>query len=74
MVTNPKFIKRLPSFRDIKEVVIADVIAVWNRASLSTIESRSIHTKLKLAIERFAGARERAARFRSCTCQRRVVE
>ena len=31
--TDPKLIKKLPGFPDIKEVVIADVIAVWNRAS-----------------------------------------
>ena len=63
MDTDPKFIKKLPSFQDTKEVVIADVSAVWNRTSLPTIEPRSIHTKLKLAVEMFAGARKKAAKL-----------
>ena len=32
--TEPKFLKKLPSFNDIKEVVKTDVTAVWKRAFL----------------------------------------
>ena len=44
--TDRKFLTKLPSYHDIIEVVIADVVAVWNRANLPTTESRSIHTNL----------------------------
>ena len=63
--TDRKFLKKLPGFRNIKKVIIADVVAVWNRSSLPKTESKStgIHKKLQQTVERFAGARKRAAKL-----------
>ena len=61
--TEPNSFKKLPSFNDIKEVVKADVTTVRHKASLPTIKSRSILTKLKKIVEKLAGARKRTAKL-----------
>ena len=50
MVTDSKFAKKKTTFNDLKDVVISDVVELRRKGSLPTIESKSIHKKLKCYI------------------------
>ena len=56
--TDPKFLKKISGFNDIKNIVITDTVELWRKATLLTIESKSAHTKLKQVIDKFAAARK----------------
>ena len=60
MVTDSKFAKKKTTFNDLKDVVISDVVELWRKGSLPTIESKSIHKKLKMLHQRFEVARKSA--------------
>ena len=62
MTTDPKYLRKVPGFSDLKDLVISDVVKLWKKASLPTIELRSIHTKI---IEKFTLARKRAKKIKS---------
>ena len=44
--TDPKFLKKIPGFNDIKNIVITDGVEIWRKASLPIIKSKTVHTKL----------------------------
>ena len=59
MVTNTKFSKK-KTFNGLKDVVISDIIELWIKGSLPTIEAKIIHKKLKMLHQRFEVANKLA--------------
>ena len=53
-------IPKKTTFNDLKDVVISDVVELWRKGSLPTIETKSIHKKLKMLHQRFEVATKSA--------------
>ena len=60
MVTDIKFSKKIPTFNDVKDVVISDVVELWRKNSLPVIGAKSIHKKFKMLHQSFEVARKLA--------------
>ena len=60
MVTDTKFSKKIPTFNDVKDVVIRDVVDLRRKGSLPVIVAKSIHKKLKMLHQRYEVARKLA--------------
>jgi len=65
MDTDPNFLTSVPSFSDVQDLVQAEVKALWEKASLPIVNSKSVQNKLKRVFERFAAARKRAKKLKS---------
>ena len=57
--TDPKFLKKLPYFNDLKDDRVNDVIKIWKTASLPVIGSIRIQTKLKNIISKFEAVKSK---------------
>ena len=49
---NVKFMKKSPGFRDVKDKLMRDVVALWDKACVPIISSQRIEAKLKDLIRR----------------------
>ena len=58
--TRDEFLYKLPSFSDLRNEVVKDVMQIWQVASLPTVGFKRIQTKLKELIAKFEGAKKRA--------------
>ena len=67
MDTDPKFLRKIPGFSDVQGLVQAEVIGLWEKASLPIVNSKSVQNKLKRVVERFDAARKRSKRLNSLT-------
>ena len=85
---DPKFLKKLPYFNDLKDDTVNDVIKIWKTARLPVISSIRIQTKLENIISKFEAAKKRAKTnksgevneewmndlFHICKCKCKITE
>ena len=45
--SNPKFIKKLPNFEDVKDRLTSDVTNIWTKANLPIVSLITVKTKIK---------------------------
>lgn len=57
--TNPKFLKKIPHYKDLKDQLLRDVVGVWNKACLPVLSKQRIEAKLKELIEKYNAARKK---------------
>ena len=55
---NVKFMKKSPGFRDVKDNLMRDVVALWDKGCVPIISSQRIEAKLKDLIRRYEAARK----------------
>ena len=67
MDTDPKFLRKIPGFSDVQGLIQAEVVGLWEKASLPIVNSKSVQSKLKRVVERFGAARKRSKRINSST-------
>ena len=58
----PKFSTKTPSFSDLKDSLVNDVTAVWNKASLPIVTRQKVGGQCKNLITKFEAARKREKR------------
>ena len=63
--SDSKFSSKTPSFSDLKDSVVNDVIAVWSKASLPTVSRQRVVGQSRNLISKFEAARKRAKRRKS---------
>ena len=56
--TNPKFLKNLLRFKEIKDQPLSDIASVWKKASLLILNTQGIVVKMKDVIEKYNAARK----------------
>ena len=60
--SDPKFSSKTPSFSDLKDSLVNDVTAVWNKASLPIVTRQRVSGQCKNLVTKFQAARKRAKR------------
>jgi len=60
--TIPKYLNKLPAYRDVQDDLINDITGLWNKASLPIVSIQRVDAKLKDLIKQFEAARRKVKR------------
>ena len=63
--SNPKVLKKMPGFNNVRNEVVDDIIWIWQAAGLPSISFSQVQAKFNKVVAKFAGAKQWANVYQS---------